>query len=32
MRGIGFYHCQAFVDELMVAESDMMLSAQDKDI
>ena len=32
MRGIGLYHCQAFVDESMVAESDMMLSAQDKDI
>jgi 3-hydroxyacyl-[acyl-carrier-protein] dehydratase len=31
-RGIGLYECQAFVDGAMVAESDMMLSAQDKEI
>ncbi|MFT5657274.1 MAG: 3-hydroxyacyl-[acyl-carrier-protein] dehydratase [Gammaproteobacteria bacterium] len=32
MRGIGMFECQAFVDGVMVAESDMMCSAQDKDI
>jgi 3-hydroxyacyl-[acyl-carrier-protein] dehydratase len=31
MRGIGLYECKAFVDGSIVAESDMMLSAQDND-
>jgi 3-hydroxyacyl-[acyl-carrier-protein] dehydratase len=32
MRGIGMFECKAFVDGAMVAESDMMCSAQDKDL
>jgi 3-hydroxyacyl-[acyl-carrier-protein] dehydratase len=32
MRGISMYECQALVNGSMVAESDMMCSAQDKDI
>lgn len=32
MRGIGMFECQAFVDGLMVAESEMMCSAQDKNL
>jgi 3-hydroxyacyl-[acyl-carrier-protein] dehydratase len=32
MRGIGMFECKAFVNGSVVAESDMMCSAQDKDI
>ncbi|MFT6372951.1 MAG: 3-hydroxyacyl-[acyl-carrier-protein] dehydratase [Gammaproteobacteria bacterium] len=30
MRGIGMFECKAYVNGLIVAESDMMCSAQDK--
>ncbi len=32
MRGIGMYQCQALVDETVVAEAEMMCSAQDRDL
>jgi len=31
MRGIGMYQCQALVDGTVVAEAEMMCSAQDRD-
>lgn len=31
MRGIGLYQCQAMVDDNVVAEAEMMCSAQDRD-
>ncbi len=31
MRGIGLYQCQAHVDDKLVAEAEMMCSAQDRD-
>ena len=30
MRGIGMYECKAFVNETLVAEAEMMCSAQDR--
>ena len=32
MRGIGMYQCQALVDGTVVAEAEMMCSAQDRDL